>query len=108
MHIAPYFWFLAALVYLVSTLVFLRSERLVGIYKWIFSLAYLPAFLLLMLANIWIADQAFPGILEWQKNLAWGGGTAFLLTALVPVTVCWLWYALFVYLSRRPIPDRRR
>ena len=107
MHIAPYFWFFAALVYLVSTLIFLRSERLVGIYKWVFSLAYLPAFLFLMFANIWIADHAFPGILEWQQNLVTGGASvAFFVTALVPVTVCWLWYALFVYLSR--LSDRKR
>lgn len=107
MHIAPYFWFLAALVYLVSVFIFLRSERLVGLYKWIFSLAYLPAFLFLMFANIWIADHAFPGILEWEQNLARGrASVAFFLTALLPVTVCWLWYVLFAYLSRRN--DRRR
>ena len=103
MSIEPYLLFLAMLVYLVTVYWFWRGDQLVGAYKWFFSLAFLPVFLFLMFANIWIADHAFPNIIEWNESLSRRGGglIAFLITALIPVSVCWLWYVLFACLSHR-------
>lgn len=102
MPLEPFLLFLAAMVYLLVAGLFLRSERLVGMYKWLFSLAFLPVFLLLMFANIWVADHLFPNVLAWHQNLRGGGGSlAFLISAFIPVTVCCLWYTLFVRLSQR-------
>lgn len=103
MHLEPSLLIMAAMVYLVVAIVFLNSSQLFGVYKWLFSLTFLPVFLLLMYGNIWVADHLFPNIIEWQQNLTGRGGSnvAFLITAVVPVTVCWLWYALFVRLSNR-------
>ena len=115
----PILWFFAAVIYLSLMWLFLRSNQLVGIYKWLFSLAVVPVFIALMVANIWIADHAFPHILEWHQAewyRLWikdwkfldgylarraQGLVVFLITSLIPVAVCWLWYVVFVRLSHR-------
>lgn len=104
MPLEPPLLYLAGIAYLLLVWLFLRSEQLVGVYKWLFSLAFMPTFLFLMFANIWIVDHIFPNLLNWHQSLGGGSGgsvVAFLMTAAIPVSVCWLWYALFVRLSQR-------
>ena len=104
MALDPPLLYIAGIAYLALVWLFLRSEQLVGIYKWFYSLTFMPTFLFLMFANIWIADHLFPDLLNWHRSLDGGSGKgviAFLMTAAIPVSVCWLWYALFVRLSRR-------
>jgi hypothetical protein len=111
----PILWFLA-LMYVLLAWVFLQSDRLVGIYRWIFSLAVVPVFLFLMFANIWIADHLFPDIIEWHK-VEWYKASqslftglldtriqtlvAFLMTSFLPIAFCSGWYWIFVRLSLR-------
>jgi hypothetical protein len=110
----PILWILA-LIYVLLVWVCLQSDRLVGIYRWIFSLAVVPVFLFLMFANIWVADHLFPNIIEWHK-VEWDKASqclftgllstrlqtlvAFLMTSLLPIAFCWGWYRIFVRLSK--------
>ncbi len=104
MPLEPPLLYLAGIAYLVLAWFFLRGEKLSGVYKWIFSLTFMPMFLFLMFANMWVADRLFPSLFNWHRSLSAGSGAgtiAFFMTAAIPISVCWLWYALFARLSRR-------
>jgi hypothetical protein len=87
-------WSLAAFIYLVPTVVFLRSEELRGLYKWLYSLFVVPVFLVLMVVNMWALDHLFSPTLDWARA-EWSAAVV------LPVSVCYGWYVLFARLSRR-------
>ena len=103
---------LAAVIYLLPTAIFLlRSDQLVGVYKWLYGLIVVPVFVVLMVLNLWTADHLFPGALDWL--VPWlherhsGRGMRYLqavvlllITCILPAVVCFAWYVLFVRLSR--------
>jgi hypothetical protein len=121
MPVPPFLWFLALIVYIFLVWASLQNDQLVGIYKWLFSLGFVPMFLFLMFANIWIADHVFPHIIEWHRtewHKLWIEDydifkgfsdrriqtlVAFLITSLIPIGICWAWYRFLVRLSRRKL-----
>lgn len=98
LHTEPVLWFLIAIVYGAFTLLFMRTNELTGIYRWLFSFGVVPVFIILMIANIWIADHIFPNLFGSYQRFA-----AFFGTSLIPIAVCWKWYSISVRLSRDKI-----
>ena len=100
-------WALAAVIYLPPTVIFLCSDKLMGIYKWLYALSVVPVLAILMVLNIWAVDHLFPGVVDWVRTndhfraLEPRGIVVILTAGILPFSVCYAWYVLFVRLSRR-------
>jgi len=90
-------WSLAAFIYLVPTIVFLRNDELRGPYRWLYGLFVVPVFLVFMVMNMWALDRFLPHTADWPREY-WGAAVV------LPVSVCYGWYVLFARLSRRATP----